>query len=198
MKNWDKFYGDYGRFYLEPSPNLNECITFLQKYKITEVFDLGCGSGRNAVHLAKQGYKVTAFDFSETALDHAREWADLENVHVTFSNQNVTKLPPDLFADKSYGVIASDIFQFLDFDYVRDIIHMMRESNGDILLWAEVTRRHIVTPKYANITTFIHQLDKLLLENFKLHFGVNKSNSSVSHENTENVLYTFIGDNFDF
>ena len=37
--------------------------------------DLGCGTGTNAIWLAKQGFKVTATDLSETALKlaHAKE-----------------------------------------------------------------------------------------------------------------------------
>jgi SAM-dependent methyltransferase len=38
--------------------------------------DLGAGEGRNAIHLAKLGWEVTAVDFSQVALDKGRAVAD--------------------------------------------------------------------------------------------------------------------------
>jgi 2-polyprenyl-3-methyl-5-hydroxy-6-metoxy-1,4-benzoquinol methylase len=37
--------------------------------------DLGAGEGRNAIWLARRGWQVTAVDFSDVALDRARELA---------------------------------------------------------------------------------------------------------------------------
>jgi SAM-dependent methyltransferase len=38
--------------------------------------DLACGEGRNAIWLANRGWKVTAIDYSQVAIDRARELAD--------------------------------------------------------------------------------------------------------------------------
>lgn len=40
--------------------------------------ELGCGTGTNAIWLARQGFAVTAIDLSETALDQARKKAGAE------------------------------------------------------------------------------------------------------------------------
>jgi SAM-dependent methyltransferase len=53
-------------------------------YLLTEVADLqpgtaldaGCGHGAEAIWLASAGWRVTAVDFSATALDFGRSWAD--------------------------------------------------------------------------------------------------------------------------
>jgi len=42
--------------------------------------DAACGEGRNAIWLARQGWDVTAFDFSAVAIDKATEYAGKTNV----------------------------------------------------------------------------------------------------------------------
>src|SRR5665811_785858 len=44
------------------------------------ILDLGCGTGRHAIELAKRGYTVTAVDLSASQLDLAREKAVAANV----------------------------------------------------------------------------------------------------------------------
>lgn len=44
--------------------------------------DLGAGEGRNAVWLARHGWRVTAVDFSEVGLDKARRLAERAGVNV--------------------------------------------------------------------------------------------------------------------
>src|SRR2546430_16497395 len=54
--------------------------------------DVGCGSGRDAVHLAKRGWQVTAVDFVGTALESARERAAQERVEVRWVKGDVGRL----------------------------------------------------------------------------------------------------------
>ena len=44
--------------------------------------DVACGEGRNAIWLAERGWKVTAVDFAEVALDKARRLADARGVEL--------------------------------------------------------------------------------------------------------------------
>lgn len=54
--------------------------------------DLGCGSGRDAVYLAQQGWQVTAVDAVTQALGEARERARTAGVEVDFRQGDVTRL----------------------------------------------------------------------------------------------------------
>jgi SAM-dependent methyltransferase len=54
--------------------------------------DVGCGSGRDAVHLAKRGWRVTAVDFVDKALDRARKRAAEEGVEVEWIRGDVGEL----------------------------------------------------------------------------------------------------------
>jgi len=54
--------------------------------------DIGCGSGRDAVHLAAHGWQVTAVEFVEKALDRAKQRAAEEAVEVRWVSGNVGEL----------------------------------------------------------------------------------------------------------
>lgn len=53
------------------------------------VLDVACGEGRNAVWLARQGLRVTAFDISPLALAKARRLANEQGVEVDFREDSV-------------------------------------------------------------------------------------------------------------
>lgn len=46
--------------------------------------ELGCGTGTNAVYLARRGFDVTAIDLSEVALEQARRRAAAAHLRITF------------------------------------------------------------------------------------------------------------------
>jgi SAM-dependent methyltransferase len=54
--------------------------------------DVGCGSGRDAVHLSHLGFQVTGVDMVGTALDRARERARREDVEVRWVQGDVGRL----------------------------------------------------------------------------------------------------------
>jgi SAM-dependent methyltransferase len=54
--------------------------------------DLGCGDGRDAIFLAKNGFDVTAVDFSPTAIRMARRNGQEAGVSVKFVQDDLTKL----------------------------------------------------------------------------------------------------------
>ena len=56
------------------------------------VIELGCGTGINAVWLARQGFDVTGIDFSRLAVEKARQRAAGAQVQVRFVVDDVLKL----------------------------------------------------------------------------------------------------------
>ncbi|MCX5204597.1 class I SAM-dependent methyltransferase [Streptomyces sp. NBC_00237] len=76
---WDGFYADRDRpvpfFVSKPDENL---VSYLERGMLRpdgRALDLGCGPGRNALHLAAAGYEVDAVDLSPTAVAWAGERA---------------------------------------------------------------------------------------------------------------------------
>ncbi len=56
------------------------------------ILDIGCGTGRHAVEMARRGYNVTGVDLSDNMLGKARENAIKQNVTVDFQRQDARNL----------------------------------------------------------------------------------------------------------
>ena len=61
--------------------------------KNCRILDVGCGTGRHAIELAKRGYSVTGVDLSLNMLKKAREKAFSAGVHVNFQLGDARSLP---------------------------------------------------------------------------------------------------------
>jgi SAM-dependent methyltransferase len=74
---WTNFYSDPNRkcpfFTQNPNEDLVELFENGEILPPLKVLELGCGNGRNSNYLADKGFEVEAVDFSETALEIARE-----------------------------------------------------------------------------------------------------------------------------
>lgn len=68
-----------------------------------QALDLAAGEGRNAFFLAKQGWEVTAVDFSEVAVKKGRELAKKLELPVKWEVQDLTHYRP---AEGSYDCIT--------------------------------------------------------------------------------------------
>ncbi|MEU9076500.1 class I SAM-dependent methyltransferase [Kitasatospora sp. NPDC004745] len=75
---WDGFYADRSadRPFFAPKPDEN-LVSYLDRGLLSpgRALDLGCGPGRNAIHLASLGFDVDAVDLSPTAIAWAEERA---------------------------------------------------------------------------------------------------------------------------
>lgn len=84
---WDGFYADRGKpvpfFAAKPDENL---VSYAERGLLTpgRALDLGCGPGRNALHLAALGYEVDAVDLSPAALGWAAERAREAGAEIRF------------------------------------------------------------------------------------------------------------------
>ncbi len=56
------------------------------------LLELGCGTGTNAIELARRGYAVTAVDLVDVAVDKARSKAESAGVKVDFRVGDLTKV----------------------------------------------------------------------------------------------------------
>lgn len=102
MKPWyQALFENYGQKY--DSENFaqgtsGEC-DFIEKEinydKSLRILDIGCGTGRHSVELAKRGYHLTGVDLSESMLHRARQKAIEAKVIVDFRQGDARSLPFD-------------------------------------------------------------------------------------------------------
>jgi len=63
-------------------------VAFIEKeinyQKDVRMLDIGCGTGRHAIELARKGYSVIGVDLSESMIKKAREKAEIAEVEVNF------------------------------------------------------------------------------------------------------------------
>ncbi|MFQ6005852.1 MAG: class I SAM-dependent methyltransferase, partial [Woeseia sp.] len=84
---------------------------WLPKLKLQEshprAIDVACGTGRNAIYLARRGWQVDAIDVSEVALDHLTETATAENLPITCIQtdlEDAAPRPGDVFTADRYDL----------------------------------------------------------------------------------------------
>lgn len=88
--NWSANIDDYWRNVSD------ELIPLAMKWKsqsFTNVLDLGCGIGRNAIYLAKMGFQVSAFDLSEDGLAQLKKEAQGGNLNIDTRLGDMLSLP---------------------------------------------------------------------------------------------------------
>lgn len=61
--------------------------------KAARIIDVGCGTGRHSLELARRGYPVVGIDLSESLLHKAREKAAGSGLNVSFLHHDARQLP---------------------------------------------------------------------------------------------------------
>ena len=102
MKQWyESLFENYAQKYDK------ECFTqgtagecdFIEREigrnKSLKIIDVGCGTGRHSIELAKRGYNVTGVDLSENQIKRAREKAQEAGAAIDFQTQDARNLPFD-------------------------------------------------------------------------------------------------------
>ncbi len=82
--NYEKWYEECDGYYwgLEPAELCYEIEKIIPADKDIKVLDIGCGEGKDAVYFAKKGYKVSAFDITESGIRKTKALAQKEGVEI--------------------------------------------------------------------------------------------------------------------
>ena len=92
---WDSFYENRAKpcpfFVTYPDESLAKWIDEGQ-IRPGRALDLGCGNGRNAIFLSRSGFATEGVDYSQTAIDWARERATEAGVDVLLRHESVFEL----------------------------------------------------------------------------------------------------------
>jgi len=86
-----------------------------------KVIDLGCGYGRDCIHLGKNGCDVTGIDTSRRGILTAQLWARQENLDIKFMTKDLldTGLP-----DKTFdGILCVGVLEYIDSRWRPKVAH---------------------------------------------------------------------------
>lgn len=95
---WQRFFDAHAPYYDEnpfTQHTATEIDFFLNLFPIepgAAILDMGCGTGRHSIELAKRGFRVTGVDISEGMLNEARRKA--EGLDITWVHADATGVLP--------------------------------------------------------------------------------------------------------
>lgn len=102
---WESFYEDRAKpcpfFGSWPDENLAKWV-LEGRIRPGRVLELGCGNGRNSIFLASRGFSVQAVDYSQTAIDWAKQRAVEARVDVHLLRLSVFDLE---LTPRSYDLV---------------------------------------------------------------------------------------------
>ena len=98
MKQWyEELYEDFAAYNKEPYTQSTKGEVDFVEGEIghdhsKRILDVGCGSGRHTLELARRGYAVVGIDLSESMLAQGRKIAKLEKLNVDLIQRDARKL----------------------------------------------------------------------------------------------------------
>ncbi|WP_419421260.1 SAM-dependent methyltransferase TehB (plasmid) [Legionella sp. D16C41] len=102
--------------------------TYLKKLGPLTTLDVGCGSGRNLLYLAKLGYPITGIDISQPALENILLLAEKEKMsHINVVAGNLNEL---LRLEQNYYdfVFSTVTLQFLNASRILSLLNELQEA----------------------------------------------------------------------
>ncbi len=151
--NWNNITSTHWN---EPSEDIYYYLHLWSEKRNKKLLDLGAGIGRHSLLFAKNGFDVTAFDFSKEGLDKIENFADQLNLEIDLVNGNMNRLP---FASQSFDfVVAYNSIYHTDYEgLIRTIYEIRRvlKANGEAF----------VTMLSKNDKSFIDGSGSLIAEN---------------------------------
>lgn len=198
ITDYDNRYSEKEFYWgLKPNTLCYEIMRLKPPTKPYKVLEIGCGEGKDAVFLAKNGYDVTAFDASGEGISKAKHLADIHNVKANFFKADINYFNPNTDYDIIY---SSGVFHYIPLNLRENIIKKLKSyttTNGICALNVFVGKPFISTPpdiekteidvelwKSGELFTYYH--DWLFHKNDEIIFDC--SSSGVPHKHCMNVL----------
>ena len=122
-KQWNKIFKQYGKVFDKPQEDIPKIVKLFKKCGVKRVLDLGCGSGRHLVYLAKRGFDVYGIDIAPEGIKIARKWLKKEGLKANLKIGDIYKKLP--YQDNFFDAIIST--QALHHNIIEKIRKAIRE-----------------------------------------------------------------------
>lgn len=105
MNPWEGIFKSKGRVFDKPQKELVALVKTFKSANVKKILDLGCGSGRHTVMLAKEGFELYSSDESPTAVNMTRQWLEKEALSANLQQFSCYEKFP--FADSFFDAVIS-------------------------------------------------------------------------------------------
>ena len=195
--DYEKRYQCDGYYWgLEPNQLCYDIMRLKPPTKPLKVLDIGCGEGKDAVFLARNGYIVEAMDATDHGIEKGRQLADNYGVSVDFFKADIR----DFRLKSNYDIIfCSGVMHFISPEFRNDIFQNLKEhtnENGINVMNIFVEKPFIPVPdnkkngidrfrwKSGEVFTYYH--DWLLHRIEEIIFDCNSG--GVPHQHCTNIV----------
>jgi len=191
--NWQSFFDAHAPHYMNNgfTKNTSSEVDFvIEELKLSEgshILDIGCGTGRHSIELAKRGYKVTGVDLSSGMLAEARKAAAEANVEVDWVHCDAVKYTPTKTFDAviclcegAFGLVGRDEDPIEhDSAILKNISDALRPKGRFILTTLNayskirmLTQEDVESGRFNPVTMVEQYVDEWDLPGGKLHVEV--------------------------
>ncbi|NHI89255.1 MAG: class I SAM-dependent methyltransferase [Candidatus Thorarchaeota archaeon] len=105
MPDWDSIFADRGRVFTGPHSEIDKVVKLIKDKSGSRILELGCGSGRHVIHLAKLGFDVYGFDASPKAIRMTQDWLDEESLNAHLCQHRMEE--PFPYDDNFFDAVIS-------------------------------------------------------------------------------------------
>lgn len=110
-KDYEKRYNTDEYYWgVKPSKMCLKVLELMPPTKPLRLLDIGCGEGKDAVFFARCGYKVSAFDVTESGIEKTKRLAEKAGVYVDAFRANLL----DFRLEQNFDILfSSGVFHFI-------------------------------------------------------------------------------------